>query len=129
MIHLKIDIKIIYNQWDYEFVFDYVQLFVLCHKINFSRGGSSYLSFLYWIKNKKAAINIITVALNHDEIKNDLQRVTKIKRFVKKYNWEGTKFSSQKDDWKKFEKNNVTIALNVLYVNKEKKLSCLHFKT
>ena len=29
-------------------------------------------------------------------------------------------FPSEKDDWKTFEKNNVTIALNVLYVKKEK---------
>ena len=29
-------------------------------------------------------------------------------------------FPSEKGDWKKFEKNNVTIALNVLYVKKEK---------
>ena len=29
-------------------------------------------------------------------------------------------FPSEKDDWKKFEKNNVTIVLNVLYVKKEK---------
>ena len=26
----------------------------------------------------------------------------------------------EKDDWKKFEKNNVTIALNVMYTKKEK---------
>ena len=31
-----------------------------------------------------------------------------------------SKFPSEKDDWKKFEKNNVTIALNVLYAKKEK---------
>ena len=29
-------------------------------------------------------------------------------------------FPSQKDDWKKFERNNVTIALTVLYATKEK---------
>ena len=29
-------------------------------------------------------------------------------------------FPSKKDDWKKIEKNNVTIALNVLYTKKEK---------
>ena len=29
--------------------------------------------------------------------------------------WEGINFPSQKDDWKKFEKNNVTIAHNILY--------------
>ena len=30
------------------------------------------------------------------------------------------KLSSRKDDWKKFEENNVRIALNVLYSKKEK---------
>ena len=30
-----------------------------------------------------------------------------------KYNWEGINYPSRKDDWKKFERNNVTIALNV----------------
>ena len=42
-------------------------------------------------------------------------KITKIKPFIKKYNWERINFSSEKDDWKNFEKNNVTIALNVLY--------------
>ena len=62
----------------------------------------------------------VTVALHYDEIKKDSQRITKIKPFMNKYNWEGINFSSQKDDWKRFEKNNVTIALNVLYAKKEK---------
>ena len=34
--------------------------------------------------------------------------------------WEGINFPSEKDDWKTYEKNNVTIALNVLYTKKEK---------
>ena len=38
-------------------------------------------------------------------------------------------FPSEKDDWKFFEKNNVTIAPNVLYAKKEKYISCLCFKT
>ena len=46
--------------------------------------------------------------------------MTKIKPFMNKYKWEGTNFPSQKDDWKKFDKKNVTIALNVLYAKKEK---------
>ena len=37
------------------------------------------------------------------------------KLFINKYDWEGTNFLSEKDDWKQFEKNNGTIALNVLY--------------
>ena len=47
--------------------------------------------------------------------------MTKIKAFVNRYNWEGINFPSEKDDWKKFEKNNLKIALNVLYAKKEKK--------
>ena len=73
-------------------------------------------------KDKKCFQYAVTVALNHEEIKKkkDPQRITKIKPFVNKYNWEGITFPSEKDDWKKFEKNNVTIALNVLYAKKEK---------
>ena len=56
-----------------------------------------------------------TVALSYEEIKKDPQRMAYTKPFITKYNWEGTNFPSEKNDWKKIEKNNVTIALNVLY--------------
>ena len=52
--------------------------------------------------------------------KNDPQRVTEIKPFINKYNWKGINFQPEKDDWKKFEKNNVKIALNLLYAKKKK---------
>ena len=58
--------------------------------------------------------------LNHEEIKKDWQRITKIKPFINKYNWKGINFPSEKDDWKKIKKNNVTIALNVLYAKNKK---------
>ena len=112
-----------------EYVFDYVHLmYYKCHKINPNRGGS-YIDSPEWIKNKKATINpinkkdnkcfhyAVTVALNYAEIKKDPQVITKIKPFINKYNWEGIIFPSERDDWKKFEKN-VTIALNVLYTKK-----------
>ena len=60
-----------------------------CHKINPNR-GVSYIDFLDWIKAKKHTINkkdkkcfqyTVTVALNHEVIKNDPQRITKIKPF------------------------------------------------
>ena len=38
-------------------------------------------------------------------------------------------FSSEKYDWKNFEKNNATIAVKVLYVKAEKYISCLCLKT
>ena len=48
------------------------------------------------------------------------KRTTKNKFFIKKYNWKGINYPSQKDDLKKIEKNNVTIVVSVLYVKKEK---------
>ena len=46
--------------------------------------------------------------------------MTKIKSAIDKYNWEGINYPSEKNDWKKFKKNNLTIALNVLYAKNEK---------
>ena len=79
---------------DIEFVLDYVHLlYYKCHKINPNCAGS-YKDSPDWIKNKKAAINLINkkdnkcfqygvpVALNYEQIKNNLQRITKIKPFI-----------------------------------------------
>ena len=38
--------------------------------------------------------------------------------FIGKYNWEGISYPSEKDEWKKFGKSNLTIALVVLYAKK-----------
>ena len=80
-----------------------------------------------WLKNKKTTKNpknndnkcfqyALTVALNYQNIKNNLERITKIKTFDNQYNWKEIDFPSHKKDWKKFESNNKSIALNVLYV-------------
>ena len=71
---------------------------------------------------------MLTVALNHEEIGKHSGRITKNKSFINKYNWEGIHLPSEKDDWKKIEKNNVTVALNDLYVKKEKKNILLMFQ-
>ena len=59
------------------------------------------------------------MALNCDTIKKDLLSITKIKPFLNKYNWEVINYPSEKD-WKECVKNNLTIALNVLYTKKQK---------
>ena len=41
--------------------------------------------------------------------------------FINKYNWKGINYTSKIDDWETFEKNNPTIALNILYILKKKK--------
>ena len=56
---------------------------------------------------------------NYEEIKWNPERVSNIKPFISKYNWKGINCPSKIGDWKTFEKNNPTIALNILYI-KEK---------
>ena len=48
--------------------------------------------------------------------KRDPKRTSKIKPYVSKYNWEGIQFPAGPKDWEKFEQNNKTIALNILFV-------------
>ena len=64
----------------------------------------------------------ITITLNYDEIGNHHQGVNKVKPFIDQYNWKDINFPSHVDDWKKFELNNKSVALNVLYNPEVKKL-------
>ena len=72
-----------------DFIFDCVHLlYYKCHKISYKRGGS-YIDSPECIKNKKATINrtnkkvnkfiqyVLTVALNHEEIKKRLAKNNK----------------------------------------------------
>ena len=110
-----------------EFVFDAVNvLYYDLNKISLNRVGS-YIDSPEWIKNKKATTNpkndddkyfqyALTIALNYQNIKKDLQRVIKIEPFIDLYNWKEIEFPWQGKDWKKFESKNKSIALNTLYV-------------
>ena len=49
-------------------------------------------------------------------MKDHLEIMSKIKLFTDQYNWEEIDFPSHSKDWKKFESNNKSIALNILYV-------------
>ena len=115
-----------------EFVFDYVHLlYYKCHKISPNCDGSCQDS-PDWIKNKKASITpinnkdnrysqyAVTFPLNYKEKGKNTERITKLKPFINSYNLEGINFPSEKNNWKKFEKNNVTITFNVLYAKEEK---------
>ena len=94
--------------------------------ISLNRAGS-YIDSPKWLKTKGATINpknknnecfkyAITVALNHEKIEKNPKRITKIKSFIDTYNWKDIKFPSHSNDCKKLERNNKTIALNILYV-------------
>ena len=47
--------------------------------------------------------------------KRNSGKITKIKPFTEKYNWEGIKYPSVKDDWEKMDTNKLKIALHVLH--------------
>ena len=59
--------------------------------------------------------------LNYEDIESHPERVSNITPFINKYNWEGINYPSKLGDWKSFEKNNPTMAMNMLYT-KEKEI-------
>ena len=80
-----------------------------------------------WLKNKRATINTkndnnncfqyaLTVALNHQKIKKDPQRISKIKPFINQYNWKDIDFLSHQKDWKKLNKTIPQLPL-IYYLN------------
>ena len=56
----------------------------------------------------------VIVALNYGEIESHSERVSNIKSFINTYKRKGINHPSKIDDWKTFEKYNLTIALNIL---------------
>ena len=123
-----------------DFEFDVVNLlYYAFNKISLNRGGS-YIESAKWIKDKKSTINpknndykcfqyAVTVASNRDKINKHLRRVSKIKPFINQYNWSDRDFPSTSKDWKKFELNNESIALNILYVPHKTRNTCLAYKS
>ena len=112
-----------------KFVFDSVDLlYRKLPKTNQNRGGS-YIDSPEWIKTKKATINlknndnkgfqfVLAVALNYQNIENNLERLSKIKPFIDQYNWSVKEidFPSHEQNRKKFELSNKAMVLNMLYV-------------
>ena len=111
------------------FVFDEV-LFtnVDFHQLNLMR-GSSYLRLPNWLAHKKAIIYVINpknedqecfkwgviAASRWEEINNNPERISKLRRFEKDFNWSGIGFPVSIKDIKKFEFRN-QISINVLAI-------------
>ena len=122
------------------FVFESVDLLSYhIHKTSLKR-GKSYIKSPEWVINKRTTINpknkdnkcfkySITVALNHQNIENHPERISNIKLFINNYNWDGIDFPVGIKDWKKFERNNKTIALNILSIPHNKKTVNLAYKS
>ena len=77
---------------------------------NFSELNSSG-----WLRGKKEAIinntdndndfkNALDDALNYQTVKKNRERISKVKHYINKYNWEGINFPAGSKEWQKFEK-------------------------
>ena len=122
------------------FVFESVDLLSYhIHKTSLKR-GKSYIKSPEWILNKRTTINpknkdnkcfqySITVALNHQNIENHPERISNIEPFIDQYNWEGIEFPTRIKDWKRFERNNKTIVLNILFAPHNEKTLNLAYKS
>ena len=86
-----------------------------------------YLSELHslgWLRGKKEAIitgdnnfqNALNDALNYQNNEAHPERISKLKPYINKYNWEGIDFPLEPKEWKKFERKKKTIALNILFI-------------
>ena len=106
-----------------------MHLYINFHRLVLTR-GSSYNELPEWMKSKKAVINsqnkdeecfkwAVIAALHHEEIKEDHQRISRLRPYENQYNWKGVKFPVSIKKIDKFEKNNPGIAVNMLFSNEK----------
>ena len=111
-------------------------LYYHLQKIGLKRGRSN-IDSPKWLKIKKTTINpknnddkcfqyALTVALNYQNLKSNSERMPNLKPFINRYDWKEIDFTSHEKVWKKFESNNKTIALNILFLSYNTTIQYLH---
>ena len=84
------------------------------------------------INNDNSFENALGGALNYQTIKTHPERISKLMPYINKYNWEGLEFLAGLKEWIKFERNNKTIALNILSIQhitkKKKNKGCIQIR-
>ena len=106
-----------------------LHLYINIHRLVLTR-GSSCIELPKWIKSKKTVINpqskdekcfkwVTIAALHHEEIKNNLERISLLRPYENQHNWKGLEFPVSIKKIDKFEKNNPDIAVNVLFSKKK----------
>ena len=117
-----------------KFVFDRVlHMDIDFHRLNLTR-GSSYVPLPDWLTKKKAIINpknsdmecfkwAVIAAMKWEEIGNNLERVSKLRRYEGEFDWSDIEFPVSFRDINKFERNN-EIGANILAVENKKIYIC-----
>ena len=117
-----------------KFVFDKIlHMDIGFHRLNLTR-CSSYVSLPDWLMKKKAIINprnsdmecfkwAIITAMKWEEIGNNTERISELKRYENEFNWEEIEYRVSFKDINKFEKNN-KISVNILAIENRKIYIC-----
>ena len=106
-----------------------MHLYINFHRLALTR-DNSYTELPKWIKSKKAVINpqnkdeecvkwTVIEALHHKDIKHHPKRISLLRPYENQYNWKGLEFPASIKKIDKFEKNNLGIAVNMLFRNKK----------
>ena len=93
--------------------------------------NSTFFKTPEWLKLKRSVLNpnnndnkcfqySVILSLYHEQIGKNYCRISNIKPFINNFNWENINFPPQEQDYKTFEMNNKSIALNVLQDNEQK---------
>ena len=111
-----------------DYIFNHVNLLEYhFHKVSLNR-GSSYIPQPEWVSHKKSTLNpynhsdnrcflyAIVIALNYHNIDNNPQRISNLLPFIASYNWLNIDFPAGHKDYSTFEKDNMDIVLNILFV-------------
>ena len=94
------------------------------NRYHFAVKNLSELNYLGWLRGKKETIisgdndfeDALDDALDYQNMEAHPERMSKLKPYINKYNWEGIDFPAGPKDWIKFEKNNKNVALNILFI-------------
>ena len=117
-----------------KFVFDRIlHMDIDFHRLNLTR-GSSYILLPDWLMKKEAIINprnsdmecfkwAIIAAMKWEEIGNNPERVSKLKKYKEEFDWSGLEFPVSFRDINKFESGNET-GVNILALENRKIYIC-----
>ena len=108
------------HKWNYNKCKNQVLLLIINDEANnthyFVVKSSLESNSLRWLRGKKEAIINNHNFFNYQTIKTIPERISKLNPYINKYNWKGIEFPVGPKDWIKFERNNKTIALNILFI-------------
>ena len=73
--------------------------------------------------------NALDDAIDYQNIAKHPERISQLKPYINKYNWEGIEFPAGPKEWIKFEQSNKTVALNMLSIQRNTKTISVAYRS